>query len=267
MTNARFKGLKQHTSSLMASEKDISSSSKTLKLQKFLADSGLCSRRKGESLISEGLVSVNGETAEIGFRIDPSSDVIKFNGKRIQAHRVAPLTLMVNKPRGFTCSNEDEYAERLIFELLESRHSKHRLFCAGRLDMESEGLVILTNDGNLAHRLTHPSGQVKKKYQVELNSPLKTEHLPLLIKGFEQEGEFLRLDEVRSKGGSAIGVRKLEVIMGHGKKREIRRAFSHFRYKVKKLRRISIGGLYLDGLPLGNYRELMKKEIDLLLPR
>lgn len=255
------------THKLSMAFKKMPNDSKTLKLQKFLADSGVCARRKGETLISSGFVSVNGEIAKLGTRIDPSKDVVKFNGRRIQAHRFAPLVLMVNKPKGFTCSNYDEHAERLIFDLLEKKHNNQRLFCAGRLDMDSEGLVILTNDGNLAHRLTHPSGQVQKKYQVELNTSLANDHRPLLIKGFEEEGEFLQLDEVRSKGGSGTGSRKLEVTMGHGKKREIKRVFTHFGYKVMKLRRISIGKLYLGGLPLGNYRKLMKKEIDLLLPR
>ena len=138
------------------------------KLQKFLADSGVCSRRAGEELIKSGQVSVNGEIAQLGLRVNPERDVIKVGQKRIQSKFTKPVVYVVNKPKGFTCSNEDPYAERLIFELLEARHRNTRLFCAGRLDVDSEGLVILTNDGKLAHRLTHPSQQVRKKYQVEI---------------------------------------------------------------------------------------------------
>ena len=241
--------------------------SKQPKLQKFLADSGLCSRRKGEEWIGDGIVSVNGEIAKLGCRVNPDKDVVKVNGKRIQAHTQSPLTLMVNKPKGFMCSNEDEYAHRLIFDLLERKHKSIRLFCAGRLDVESEGLVILTNDGSLAHRLTHPSNEIKKRYQVELKTPLTAEHLPLLIKGTTVEEDFLRIDEIRAKNGKPIGNSKLEVTLGHGKKREIRRIFQHFGYRIKKLRRVSIGGLSLHKLPIGQYRELEKKEIDLLFPK
>jgi len=237
------------------------------KLQKFLAESGLCSRRKGEEWISQGIVSVNGQTATLGMRINPNKDVVKVGNKRVQANRTGSFTFMVNKPKGFTCSNEDEHAERLVFELLEKKHSKLRLFCAGRLDVESEGLVILTNDGSLSHRLTHPSHEIRKRYQVELNRKLEKDDFHTLLNGLEVEGEFLKLDEIRGKNASPVGSFKMEVLMGHGKKREIRRAFSMLKYRVKKLRRYAVGKLFLDGLPIGNYRELHKKEIDLLLTR
>jgi 23S rRNA pseudouridine2605 synthase len=237
------------------------------KLQKFLADCGICSRRKGEEMISNAEVTVNGDIARLGARIDPNEDIVKVNGKRIQAFRQDTLTLLVNKPKGFTCSNSDEHAERLIFELLETKHRKFRLFCAGRLDLDSQGLVILTNDGNLAHRLTHPSQKVRKRYQVEINQPLEHEHFSKLLEGFDEGGEFIRLDEIRVKYGNPVGSCKLEIILGHGKKREIRRAFGFFKYRIRKLRRIAIGGLTLGKTPLGHYRELENKEIDLLFPR
>ena len=237
------------------------------KLQKFLADSGICSRRAGEELIKEGQVSVNGETATLGIRVNPERDVIKVGQKRIQSKFSKPLIFMVNKPKGFTCSNDDPHAERLIFELLEARHRNNRLFCAGRLDRDSEGLVILTNDGNLAHKLTHPSQQVRKKYQVEINEPLEYEDMRSMLAGIEDEGEFLQLDEIRAKSGNPVGSTKLEITMGHGKKREIRRCFQRFRYKVKKLRRVAIGGIRLGKLPLGTYRDLKDSEIDLLFPK
>lgn len=235
------------------------------KLQKFLAASGLCSRRKAEEWIADGKVTVNGKIAQIGMRINPESDMVKANGKRIQTDVLGSLTLMVNKPKGFTCSNQDEHADRLIFELLEKKHARHRLFCAGRLDVESEGLVILTNDGDLSHRLTHPSRETQKRYQVELNRKLQKEDFHKLLDGIEVEGEHLRLDQIKTKSGtSPVGATKMEIRMGHGKKREIRRAFGSFKYQVRKLRRIAVGKLFLNGLPLGNYRELEKKEIDLL---
>jgi len=237
------------------------------KLQKFLADSGVSSRRAAEELIKDGQVSVNGKTATLGTRVNPDSDVIKVGHRRIQSKIAKPVIFMVNKPKGFTCSNEDPHAQRLVFELLEARHRNIRLFCAGRLDRDSEGLVILTNDGKLAHQLTHPSQQVRKKYQVEINEPLEYEDMKSMLGGIDDDGEYLQLDEIRSKSGNAVGSTKLEIIMGHGKKREIRRCFQRFRYKVKKLRRVAIGGLRLGKLPLGTYRDLKDSEIDLLLPK
>lgn len=267
LTNAKILRLKQPQLHMTATNPQNESPVSRPKLQKFLAQSGLCSRRKGESWISDGLVSVNGETATLGSRVNPDRDVVKVKGKRVQAHTQAPLTLMVNKPKGFICSNDDDHAERLIFDLLERKHKSFRLFCAGRLDVESEGLVILTNDGSLAHRLTHPSNEVQKRYQVELNIPLAAEHLPLLKKGTTVEDEFLRIDELRAKNGKPVGSQRLELSLGHGKKREIRRIFLHFGYRIKKLRRVAIGGLALHKLPLGQYRELERKEIGLLFPK
>ena len=249
------------------SSKSTPSTQPLPKLQKFLADSGICSRRAGEELIKDGQVSVNGEPATLGMRINPERDVIKVGQKRIQSKFSKPLIFMVNKPKGFTCSNDDPHAERLVFELLEAKHRNTRLFCAGRLDRDSEGLVILTNDGNLAHKLTHPSQQVRKKYQVEIHEPLEYEDMRSMLAGIEDEGEFLQLDEIRTKSGNPVGSTKLEITMGHGKKREIRRCFQRFRYKVKKLRRVAIGGIRLGKLPLGTYRDLKDSEIDLLFPK
>ncbi len=249
------------------SSKSTPSTQPLPKLQKFLADSGICSRRAGEELIKDGQVSVNGEPATLGMRINPERDVIKVGQKRIQSKFSKPLIFMVNKPKGFTCSNDDPHAERLVFELLEARHRNTRLFCAGRLDRDSEGLVILTNDGNLAHKLTHPSQQVRKKYQVEIHEPLEYEDMRSMLAGIEDDGEFLQLDEIRAKSGNPVGSTKLEITMGHGKKREIRRCFQRFRYKVKKLRRVAIGGIRLGKLPLGTYRDLKDSEIDLLFPK
>ena len=192
--------------------------------------------------------------------VNPDKDVVKVNGKLIQAHTQSPLSLMVNKPKGFTCSNEDEYAQRLIFDLLERKHKSIRLFCAGRLDVESEGLVILTNDGSLAHRLTHPSNEIKKRYQVELKTPLTAEHLPLLIKGTTVEEDFLRIDEIRAKNGKPIGNLKLEVTLGHGKKREIRRIFQHFGYRIKSSGEVNRRSL-LHKLPSGNTANSKRKKL------
>lgn len=241
--------------------------SKRPKLQKFLADAGLCSRRKGEEWIMDGLITINGNEAKLGERVSPESDIVKVNNKRVQVKNLPKITLILNKPKGYTCSNEDEYADRLIFELLESKYRKIRLFCAGRLDVDSEGMVILTNDGSLAHRLTHPSQMVRKRYKVELDKPLDTVDLPSLTNGEVIDEEFLKIDEIRPSKGKSLKSTKLDIIMGHGKKREIRRIFLHLGYKVKKLRRVSIGGLNIKNVSLGQSRLLKSEEIELLFPK
>ncbi len=251
----------------MKKKLDFKEASINPKLQKFIADAGLCSRRTGEVWIKEGKVFVNGKKASLGMRIDPVADEIRANGRVISKQPIQRITLAVNKPKGYTCSNQDEFADRLIFELIPKKYQGHRLFCAGRLDVESEGLVIVTNDGKLTHKLTHPSQQIRKRYQIEIKQPLLKEHIPLMLKGIEDEGEFLSIDELRSKSKSPIGETRFEVILGHGKKREIRRVFGHFRYQIKKLRRVSIGGLQLHKIPLGSFKELERKEIDLLFPQ
>jgi 23S rRNA pseudouridine2605 synthase len=241
--------------------------SKRPKLQKFLADAGLCSRRKGEEWIMDGLITINGNEVKLGERVDPNSDIVKVNGKRVQVKKIPSITLLVNKPKGYTCSNEDEHADRLIFELLESKYRTVRLFCAGRLDVDSEGMVILTNNGTLAHRLTHPSQMVRKRYKVEIDIPFDTKDLYSLINGEVVEEEFLKIDEVKPSKGKSLRTTKLDVYMGHGKKREIRRIFYHLGYKVKKLRRIAIGGLGIKNVSIGQSRLLKKEEIELLFPR
>jgi len=237
------------------------------KLQKFLADAGLCSRRKGEEWILDGLVSINGKEANLGERVSPDSDIVKVNGKLIQPKQVNTVTFIVNKPKGFTCSNEDKHADRLVFELLESKYRGIRLFCAGRLDVDSEGMVILTNDGSLAHRLTHPSQNIRKKYKVELDIIFDTIHLKPITNGEVIDDEFLKLDEIKPSRGKSLKSNKLDIYMSHGKKREIRRIFYHFGYRVKRLRRVSIGGLGIRNMSLGQSRILKKEEIDLLFPK
>ena len=233
------------------------------KLQKFLADSGICSRRRGEQLIENGEVTVNGKLAKLGCRISPKSDSIKVQGKLIFPKSIDRLCLLINKPKGFTCSNSDTFAKRLIFDLLEEEHKKQRLFCAGRLDVESEGLVILTNDGDLTYKLTHPSQRIEKKYEVELNKPLIENDRFKLISGIEDKEDFLRLDKIEKRGKHGDS-KRLIISMGHGKKREIRRAFSRVGYRVIKLRRVALGALKIGKTPKGGYRVLKNKEIDLL---
>ena len=234
------------------------------RLQKFLAESGLCSRRKAEALIIEGMVTVNGEKAELGGRVNPDIDLVQVNGKRVKVRKEKKVVLVMHKPQGYSCTNDDPHAVRIVMDLLPKRYASHRLFCAGRLDKDSEGLLILTDDGALAHRLTHPSSEVRKYYSLKLSRPLDSEHVPLLEKGKLVEGEFLRIDKIRSRKSNKESTKRVEVVMGHGKKREIRRLFAVFGYRVERLKRIGIGRFVQKKLPRGQVRELSSEEINLL---
>ncbi len=235
------------------------------RVQKLIAQAGICSRRDAEKLIEAGKVRVNGKTIQLGAKAQ-LSDAIFVNNKPLPTANEEPVSLVLNKPKGVICSNNDPFSQQTVFDLLPSDLQKKRLFCAGRLDKDSEGLLILTNDGALAHQITHPSAQIIKKYRVTLNKDLKEKDIPKLLEGIEDEGEFLKADKIIPAPGQKEGdKRKLEVHLSHGKKREIRRLFEAHRYYVKKLNRIQIGSIFLKNIPKGGIKILGKKDIERLL--
>jgi 23S rRNA pseudouridine2605 synthase len=236
-----------------------------IRLQKFIADSGVCSRRAAEALIAQGEVWVNGTKAGLGQKITPGVDKVTVSGKSVRTVAQPKITLAMNKPRGLICSNDDPLHAQTIFTVLPRELAKYRFFCAGRLDLDSEGLVILTTDGDLAHRLMHPSNVVVKRYHVILKQPFPAARLPLLVKGIVLEGERLKVERAAlinpGAGGTATN---LDVHMHHGKKREIRLLFTTLGYDVKRLRRYQIGALQLKGIPLHAMKVLSTKEIEML---
>jgi 23S rRNA pseudouridine2605 synthase len=166
----------------------IMSSAAPIRLQKFLADAGICSRRAAEALIAQGEVWVNGAAATLGQKISPGVDKVTVSGKSVRTTAQPRITVVVHKPRGLVCSNDDPHHAATVFELLPREFSKFRFFCAGRLDLDSEGLVVLTTDGDLANRLMHPSNVVVKRYHVTLTRPFPATRLPQLIRGTVIEG-------------------------------------------------------------------------------
>jgi 23S rRNA pseudouridine2605 synthase len=236
-----------------------------VRLQKFLADSGVCSRRAAEALIAQQEVWVNGVAAKAGQKISPGVDKVTVSGKTIRAAPQALVTLAVHKPRGLVCSNDDPHNPETIFSLLPRELSKYRFFCAGRLDKDSEGLVILTTDGDLAHRLMHPSNVIVKRYHVVLKQEFPAARLPLLVKGIVVEGERLKVERAALINAGVGGTSEsLDVHMHHGKKREIRLLFTTLGYDVKRLRRYQIGAFQLKGIPLRAGKQLSTKEIAML---
>lgn len=242
------------------------SDSEPIRVQKFLADAGICSRRDAEVLIREGEVWVNSRQAVPGQKVTPGVDKVTVSGKPIRHAAPQPkITLAMHKPRGLVCSNDDAFNPATVFDLLPREFAKFRFFCAGRLDKDSEGLLILTTDGDLANRLMHPSNVVIKRYHVSLKKAFPRVRLPLLVKGITVEGERLKVEHAAlvnpSKNDDSAD---LDVHMHHGKKREIRQLFGTLGYDVKRLRRYQIGAFPLKGIPLRAMKQLSSKEISML---
>jgi 23S rRNA pseudouridine2605 synthase len=243
----------------------MSDRSDSIRLQKFIADAGVCSRRAAEALIAQGEVWVNGKAAALGQKITPGVDRVTVSGKTVRTTAQPRITVAVHKPRGLVCSNEDPHHAATVFDLLPREFSKFRFFCAGRLDLDSEGLVVLTTDGDLAHRLMHPSNVVVKRYHVTLKRPFPASRLLQLVRGIAIEGERMKVERaalINAKPDeSAID---LDVHMHHGKKREIRQLFTALGFDVKRLRRYQIGALQLKGIPLRAGKVLSNKDVESL---
>jgi len=237
-----------------------------VRIQKFIAEAGLCSRRAAEALIAAGEVYVNGKAATIGQKIDPATDKVTVKGGRALRPQGQPkIALAMHKPRGLVCSNSDPHEERTIFDLLPKEWARLRLFTAGRLDKDSEGLVILTSDGDLANKLMHPSNLVVKRYYVSLEEPFPATRLRQLMRGVVIEGEHLKVERANLVNPRADkSSPELDVHMHHGKKREIRQLFTALGYEVRRLRRYQIGDLRLKGIPLRGVKQLSTKELSSL---
>jgi 23S rRNA pseudouridine2605 synthase len=236
-----------------------------LRLQKFLADIGVCSRRAAEALIAQGEVWVNGRRAEKGLKVVPGVDMVAVSGRVVSAEAQPRITLAVHKPRGLICSNDDPHNPETVFSLVPGEFTKLRFFCAGRLDKDSEGLVILTTDGDFAHRLMHPSHEVVKRYHVTLARPFPRARLSLLIAGVAAEGEQLKVEEAALAGPpGGTSSPEVDVAMHHGKKREIRQLFTALGHEVRRLRRYQIGTFRLLGIAPGAAKRLSPRELEML---
>jgi 23S rRNA pseudouridine2605 synthase len=238
----------------------------TVRLQKYLADTGVCSRRAAEQLIAQGEVTVNGQPATLGQKVDPAVDKIVVDGRQVRPAAVQPkITVVVHKPRGLVCSNDDPHNPETVFSLLPPKLASLRFFCAGRLDKDSEGLVVLTTDGELAQRLTHPRNEVTKRYLVVLERGFPREKINRLLNGIIADGERLKVEYANLLNAGPGGLAStLDVHMHHGKKREIRQLFLGLGYPVKRLKRYQIGAFSLRGLSLRAGKQLSPAEIESL---
>ncbi len=227
-----------------------------VRLQRFLASAGLGSRRACEQLIVAGRVRVNGRVAALGVRVQPAADRITLNGRPLSLQRLTYAALY--KPVGYTCSNSDRHAERLAIELLPKDWP--RVFSIGRLDRDSEGLLLITNDGNLAQKLAHPRHKIPKTYEVTIPGSLTSVQMEQLQKGMIIDGDRMVADKVfgvRSAGESTV----FQMILSQGKKRQIRLMLAELGHEVTRLKRLSIGPIALGDLKPGKWRLLNDQEL------
>ena len=232
----------------------------SIRLQKHLADCGLGSRRFCETLITAGRVSVDGETVtELGTKVDPSEQKIVCNGKTIA--KEPTVTILLNKPPKVICTSDDPQGRTTVLDLLSDLPA--RVYTVGRLDFMSEGLIIVTNDGTLAHALMHPRHHIEKVYKVWIDKPIGYHQLQKMTRGIPNQGETLRVLDIDEGKHTRNGV-EYTITLGEGKNRHIRRLMEHFDKKVFRLMRISIGPIRLDDLKTGEWRPAKPAELKLL---
>ena len=232
-----------------------------IRLQKFIADTGLMSRRAAEEEIKNGNISVNGHVATPGTKVDPRNDTISFRGKKITQRREEYTYIMMNKPRGYLSSTSDDRGRKCVTDLLDG--VKCRVYPVGRLDLISEGMLLLTDDGDLKNKLTHPSHSLPKVYRVKVNSEVTESQMeiltsPLVIDDYEIKPVEVRISDVDESGTV------LKMTLFEGRNRQIRKMCEAAGLTVRRLSRVSIGNLKLDGLQVGKWRYLEPEEVEYL---
>lgn len=226
-----------------------------VRLNKYISNAGVCSRRDADTLIEKGEITVNGKViTELGSRVKPT-DVVKHKNKILRKEN--HLYVLLNKPKDFITTMEDPDNRRTVMELVKNA-GQERIYPVGRLDRNTTGLLLLTNDGELADFLTHPSNRVKKIYQVDLNLPISEEHFEVIKGGIELEDGPIKPDDIQilSKDRKILGIEIHE-----GRNRIVRRIFEHFNYEVERLDRVMYAGLTKKDLTRGKYRILSSKEV------
>ena len=226
------------------------------RLQRFLSSAGIASRRAAEDLIRAGRVRVNGEVAELGSRVNPRRDIVQVDGRRVDV--VEPVWLAVHKPIGYLSTRSDPKGRSTVYDLVPKEYQG--LFHVGRLDLLSEGLILLTNDGAAAHRLLHPSFEVERVYRVRVRGRADEETRQALLRGVELEDGVARARavEIREPKGGAT---ELRITLVEGRKREVRRMLLALGFPVARLMRQSYGPVRLGHLKPGAWRRLNKAEV------
>ncbi|GAB3249699.1 hypothetical protein GCM10027347_06980 [Larkinella harenae] len=226
-----------------------------IRLNRYIANAGICSRRDADALIAQGDVSVNGKVVtEMGYKVQPT-DVVKYGNRVLNPEKMTYVLL--NKPKDYITTTDDPNDRHTVMELVAGA-TPYRIYPVGRLDRNTTGLLLLTNDGELAEKLTHPSNEIKKVYQVEIDKPITDEHFEAIRDGIELEDGFVKPDDLSivTPDAHVVGIE-----IHSGRNRIVRRIFEHFGYEVTKLDRTVYAGLTKKELPRGSWRYLDEKEV------
>ncbi len=230
-----------------------------VRLNKFIANSGVCSRREADTLIQSGVVTVNGEVVtELGTKVNILTDDVRFNGQRLKGEE--KVYIVMNKPKGYVTTASDPHAEKTVMDLLKGCPT--RVFPVGRLDKNTTGVLMFTNDGEMAEHLTHPSYNKKKIYQVVLDAPLTEEDQQKILSGIELSDGIVSADELEFI--DAHDHRQLGIEIHSGKNRIVRRIFESLGYEVRALDRVYFAGLTKKGLKKSDWRYLTEGEVNIL---
>jgi 23S rRNA pseudouridine2605 synthase len=228
-----------------------------IRLNRFIANAGICSRRKADELIAAGVVSVNGEpVTELGFKVDPAKDSVRYNGESLKRER--NVYVLLNKPKDYITTTDDPQERKTVMSLVE-KASRERIYPVGRLDRNTTGLLLMTNDGDLAEKLSHPRNNITKLYQVELNKSLSQGDMNKITFGIELEDGLIKPDQVSYVAGGSK--KEVGIQIHSGKNRVVRRIFESLGYEVVKLDRVVYSHLTKKDLPRGRWRYLEEKEI------
>lgn len=228
-----------------------------IRLNRYIANAGVCSRRKADELITAGVVSVNGEVVtELGTRVDPAKDEIRYNNERLKREKM--VYVLLNKPKDYITTTDDPQERRTVMQLV-AKATKERIYPVGRLDRNTTGLLLLTNDGNLADKLSHPKNGITKIYQVELNKNLTQGDFNKIEFGLELEDGLIKPDDLSYVQGASK--REVGIQIHSGKNRIVRRIFESLGYEVIKLDRVVYANLSKKDLPRGRWRFLEEREL------
>jgi len=232
------------------------SDGKIIRLNKFIAQSGLCSRREADNLILKGQVSVNGKTIKKMGIIIKKIDKVKVDNKNISPEK--KIYILLNKPKDYITTNKDTHNRKIVIDLI--KNVKERIFSIGRLDRKTTGLLLLTNDGELSKKLTHPSHKIKKIYSLQINKPITKNDFNKLKEGIEIDNEKIHINKINILNNR----KELGIEIHMGKNRIIRKLFESLDYKIIKLDRVMFGPLTKKNLPRGKWKFLDQKELRLL---
>ncbi len=232
-----------------------------MRINAFVARCGLASRRGADELVDAGRVTINGSTARVGESVDPDRDEVAVDGRPLVPIG-AKTTILLNKPAGYLVSRSDPYHTRTVYDLLPP--DLHRLVPVGRLDLDTEGALLLTDDGQMLHEITHPSHGVPKLYRARVKGRVDEAAADALRKGVDLDGVMTAPAEVRIAG---VGDRssELDIVLREGRKRQVRRMCREVGHRVQYLKRVAIGGLELADLPLGKWRTVSDAELALIV--